>query len=82
MSVGSFARHIFFALHRLYDRNRQYRIKLNREECEHLVQVLDVWIEGYRGAAHTTESDLVEGLHDSMSISVDTRNKIWRKYNG
>ena len=60
-----------------YKYSRPITVKLLREEISSVVEALDVWTEGYKGSAYEDE-ELIEGLHDQMSIVIDARDKLWR----
>ncbi len=64
-------------LYTRYKYSRPLKVKLLREEITSVVEALDVWIEGYKGTAYE-EEELIEGLHDQMSVVIDARTKLWR----
>ena len=60
-----------------YKYSRPITVKLLHNEISAVVEALDVWTEGYKGTVYE-EEELIEGLHDQMSVVIDARTKLWR----
>ncbi len=61
-----------------YKYSRPMTVRLLREEISAVVEALDVWTEGYKGTIDEDE-ELIEGLHNQMSVVIDARDKLWRE---
>ena len=60
-----------------YKYSRPITVRLLREEVSAVIEALDVWTEGYKGTIDEDE-ELIEGLHNQMSVVIDARTKLWR----